>query len=1117
MKSMSCSLDRSSSGTFWVILLSFLVLSLLVQSCRLNQNGLVQAASMNQRGQGETNRLDMSNQLGAGKPSFKSLSLQSAISNPPSVSSNPSNPQSAIQNPQSKAEVIQKTAKLQMPFIANNGQMDKKVKFYANTFGGSVFVTKDGEIVYALPKSGDVVDGETHRKAAKCAKERSEKHISHQDTKNTGEMTSWRVQVCNLNPGVYLDNGALFNQWQNQPYNLSSTQIGETWGSNCKFEPAYKSPTSIGDPKSAIQNLSPTSIGEPKSGVVLREEFVGTKVKTIQGEQPSVTKVNYFKGNDPSKWKTNISTYDVINLGEVYHGIELKLKAYGSNVEKLFYVKPGADPEHIKISLGGIQPPESPFIKGDGINNSSYKGGAAAKSPLEKGARGLLVNKYGELEVETELGPVKFTKPVAYQIINGKKIEVDVEYDIQGAGVRDQGSSVISVSSLDPCLLPHVPLIDSQLKTQNSKHTTVSTLPDTRHTSHIEYGFKVASYDKTKELVIDPLLASTFLGGSSYNYANVIAVDSSGDIYVAGNTSSSDFPTTTGAYDTTYNGSDSYGGDTFVSKLNGDLTSLIASTYLGGSRSDYNNSISVDKDGNIYVAGYTLSEDFPTVSSCYDTSYNGGGYGGDVFVSKLNGNLTSLLASTYLGGSNSDYSYSIAIDSNGNICMTGQTDSSDFPITTGTYDTSSDPSGYNDAFVSRLNSDLTTLLASTFLGGTNGEGGNSITIDTDGNIYVTGWTSSSNFPTTTDAYDTSYNGNDYTLGDGNYYGHDIFVSKLNSDLTNLLASTYLGGYEQDYVNSIAIDSGGDIYVAGRTWSSNFPTTSGAYDTSYAYNGQTEAYVSKLNGDLTSLLASTYLGGNSYDEIHSIVINSEGNIYVTGGTYSSGFPTTSGAYDTYSHSDSDGGDAFISKLDGTLSNLLASTFLGGSGGDDLGSSIAIDSSGNIYVAGYTYSIDFPATTGTYDTSYNGDENSHYDAFVSKLDSNLSAGGNIVPAPTPSPKPSYPAPGPTMPSPSPTPEVKAGKILGYVLNIKGNHVKSVKLKLKGVNSKVLKKTTSDEDGLFEFADLDADTYTITALKKGYKTVKQTLTLEAGEEKDIEIVMKKTRKKTRETILQ
>src|SRR3990170_8010399 len=396
----------------------------------------------------------IANQENPDKPSIKRSNPQSEISNPPSVNSNPSNLQSTIQNLSStsigepkfeKADVLQKTKKLQIPFIANEGQTDKKVAFYANTFGGSVFVTKDGEIVYALPKSGDVEDEETHRKAAKCAKERSEKHISHKDTKSTEEMTSWRVQVCNLNPGVYLDNGALFNQWQNQPYNLSSTQIGETWGSNCKFEPAYKSPTSIGDPKSAIQNLSPTSIGNPKSGVALREEFIDAKIKTIQGEKKSETSVNYFKGKDPSKWKTNISTYDVVNLGEIYKGIELKLKAYGNNVEKLFCVKPDANPEQIKIRLSGIQPsgnppPLSPSVRGTGgCPPLAGVGGGL-------GAGGLWVNEHGELVAETELGPVKFTRPVAYQEINGKRVDVSVEYKIQKSELNPK-STIQNLSS----------------------------------------------------------------------------------------------------------------------------------------------------------------------------------------------------------------------------------------------------------------------------------------------------------------------------------------------------------------------------------------------------------------------------------------------------------------------------------------------------------------------------------------------------------------------------------------------------------------------------------------------------------------------------------------------
>src|SRR3989304_1814169 len=178
-----------------------------------------------------------------------------------------------------------------MPFIANKGQVDEQVEFYAKTFGGTVFVTKDGEIVYALPKSGDGEDGETHRKAAKCAKERIEKHVSHKGTKNTEER---------------IEGGVL-----------------------------------------------PAATGHAGSGIAIREEFVGSRVKAIQGEEPSVTKVSYFKGNDPSKWKTNISTYDSVNLGEIYDGIELKLRAYGNNVEKLFCVKPGAGPDSIKINVEG--------------------------------------------------------------------------------------------------------------------------------------------------------------------------------------------------------------------------------------------------------------------------------------------------------------------------------------------------------------------------------------------------------------------------------------------------------------------------------------------------------------------------------------------------------------------------------------------------------------------------------------------------------------------------------------------------------------------------------------------------------------------------------------------
>ncbi len=281
----------------------------------------------------------------------------------------------------------------------------------------------------------------------------------------------------------------------------------------------------------------------------------------------------------------------------------------------------------------------------------------------------------------------------------------------------------------------------------------------------------------------------------------------------------------------------------------------------------------------------------------------------DAFISKLNGSLTDLLASTYLGGSASEYLYvPLAIDPSGNVCVTGLTYSSDFPVTSGAYDTSYNGDG--DAFISKLSGSLTNLLASTYLGDSGSDYGFSLAIDSDGNIYVTGETRSLNFPTTPSAYDTSYNGGIA----------DVFISKLNGLLTNLLASTYLGGSAdgEEWGFSLAINSGGNIYVTGGTDSSDFPTTSGAYDTSC---GNGDAFISKLNGSLTNLLVSTYLGGSDSSESgYSLAIDSSENIYVSGITFSSNFPTTAGAYDaSYNDASYNGeGDVFVSKLDGNLS-------------------------------------------------------------------------------------------------------------------------------------------------------------------------------------------------------
>ncbi len=457
------------------------------------------------------------------------------------------------------------------------------------------------------------------------------------------------------------------------------------------------------------------------------------------------------------------------------------------------------------------------------------------------------------------------------------------------------------------------------------------------------------------------LAYSSFLGGAGDDAAYGIAVDAGHSVYVTGRTYSADFPTTGGAFDMTLHGT----SDGFVTKLN--LTNgapPIYSTLLGGATDDGSFGIAVDAGGNAYVSGWTESADFPVTQGVYDSSLEGTR---DAFVTKLNPNGATLSYSTLLGGGDWDVGGLIGLDGSGAAYVAGTTRSADFPVTSGVYDTAFNL--FYDNFVTKLNADASSLVYSSYLGGADFNIAAGIAIDATGSAYVTGTTAAITFPTTPGAYDTTYN-----LG-----MIDAFVAELNPSGTSLIFSTYLGGSGTDYGRSVAINQG-SLIIAGDTWSANFPTTPGAYDTTH--NGLDDGFLAKLTGNGTALVYSTFFGGSGDDEPVALAVDSSGSAYVTGLTRSSNFPVSIGAYDTTFNGDV---DAFVTKFSQSGS-LLYSTFLGGAGLDQ-GRDIAVDNSGVAYVAGTTYSANFPATVFAYDQTFNGGS----DAFVAKLSA---SGGSLL---------------------------------------------------------------------------------------------------------------------------
>jgi hypothetical protein len=535
-----------------------------------------------------------------------------------------------------------------------------------------------------------------------------------------------------------------------------------------------------------------------------------------------------------------------------------------------------------------------------------------------RGVTGLRVNGAGELEVETPAGSLKDEKPSAYQEVRGRLVAVDVGYRLRSKAAGQ----------------PHA------------------------------YGFELGPYDRDLPLILDPaiLVYAGYIGGGStgLDQGFGITVDASGAAYVTGRADSSEsagFPVTAGP-DTSFNG----GSDAFVAKVSADGTSLVYAGYIGGVSFDFGFGIAVDGAGNAYVTGSTQSNEstFPATVGP-DTSFNGFV---DAFVAKVNAAGTALVYAGYIGGTGNDSGRGMAVDSEGNAYVVGNTQSSQamgFPVAFGP-DLSFN--GATDAFVAKVNSAGTALDYAGYIGGANNDFGLGIAVDASGNAYVAGQTQSSetSFPVRIGP-DLSYNG-----------GFDAFVAKVNAAGTALDYAGYIGGEANDLGFAVAVDVSGSAYVTGSTASSTFPATVGPGLTP---NGLDDAFVAKVKSDGTALEYAGFIGGSGNDSGRGIAVDSQGNAYVTGTTLSgeTTFPVIGGPDASYNGSD----DAFVAKVNASGTALDYAGYIGGAG-SDIGNGIAVDGFGNAYVTGSTNSSEatFPATVGP-DTSFNGG----MDAFVAKV--------------------------------------------------------------------------------------------------------------------------------------
>ncbi|WP_051314880.1 SBBP repeat-containing protein [Alteribacter aurantiacus] len=610
-------------------------------------------------------------------------------------------------------------------------------------------------------------------------------------------------------------------------------------------------------------------------GVTLFFRFIGSNTEVAaKGHRKQSYITNYFKGSNPANWLRNVPSFSRVTYESVWPGIDVIFYEKAGKLKYDFVVHPGAN-----------------------VNDIRFK---------YEGADDLWLSEDGNINLKTPLGIFQDKKPFTYQSVKDKKQEIQTlftmnEESIFGFAVHDYDPRTVLI--IDPGLVYSTYVggtlgdfangnaVDDYGNTYVTGFTESSDYPTTPGAFDVVYNGEFDCFVTKLDASGSALVYSTFLGGTGFDEGRDLTVDVYGNAHVVGFTDSQDFPTTPDAFETTLSDSSF---DVFTVKLDASGSTLVYSTYVGGIGDDFGIGIgnAVDAYGYAYITGFTNSVDFPTTPGAFDQSLNGDF---DGFVTKLDASGRTLVYSTYLGGTAEDFCKDIEIDKYGNAYVTGVTESADYPTTPGAFDQVYN--GEFDLLVTKLDASGKTLVYSTFIGGSGFDEGRSITLDAYENAYVTGRTFSADYPTTPGAFDPVFTNS-----------FDVLVTKLSATGESLVYSTYLGGTNEEDSFAIATDIYDQAYVTGFTASSDFPTTTDAFDT--VFNGVQDVFLTKMDTSGQTLVYSTYLGGSNVDQGRAIEVDAYGNAYAAGFTDSTDYPTTPGAFNVVLNG---GTDVLVTKL------------------------------------------------------------------------------------------------------------------------------------------------------------------------------------------------------------